>query len=183
MAQFALTAGVQAAEEEHNILFPAVYDWSLSLIIFLVLLIFVWKVIVPKLQKTLDERSEKIEGGIQQAQKAQEEASAALNAYNAQLAEARVEAQKIRDAARSEGAQIVAELKEQATAEAQRISDQAHAQIAADRKTAFDQLKSEIGVLSVDLASQVVGQSLEDDQKSKAVVDHFLADLEKSEAK
>lgn len=183
MAQFAaLSAVTVAAEEEPNILAPAVYDWSLSLIIFLVLLIFVWKSVVPKLQKTLDERAEKIEGGIEQAQKAQAEASAALEAYNAQLAEARVEAQQIRDDARAEGTQIVAELKAQATAEAQRISEQAQAQIEADRTAAFQQLKSEIGVLSVDLASQVVGQSLSADDQAKAVVDRFLADLEKSDS-
>lgn len=95
MAHIALTA-VTGAEEEHNLLVPAVYDWSLSLIIFLIILVFVWKAVVPKLQKVLDERSEKIEGGIQQAEKAQQEASAALEAYNAQLAEARIEAQRIR---------------------------------------------------------------------------------------
>ncbi|GAA3943461.1 F0F1 ATP synthase subunit B [Pseudoclavibacter caeni] len=182
MAHIALTA-VTGAEEEHNLLVPAVYDWSLSLIIFLIILVFVWKAVVPKLQKVLDERSEKIEGGIQQAEKAQQEASAALEAYNAQLAEARIEAQRIRDDARAEGTQIVTELRQQATEEARRISEQAQAQIVADRQAAFDQLKSEVGVLSVDLASRVVGQSLTDDQKAHAVVEHFLNDLEKSEAK
>ncbi len=39
-------------------------------------------------------------------------------------------------------------------------------------------LRSEVGSLATELAGRIVGESLEDDQRSTRVVDRFLADLE-----
>ncbi len=164
--------------EEQNILFPASYDLVGSAIVFVVLLFFFWKYVLPKFQKMLDARAAEIEGNIEDAQKQREQAEAALAQYTAQLTEARREAAQIRDQARAEGQQILAELRQQAQAEAQRITDTARAQIEADRQAAFTELKSEIGLLAVDLASSVVRESLTDDTRSQHVVDQFLADLD-----
>ena len=40
------------------------------------------------------------------------------------------------------------------------------------------QLRSEIGGLATTLASRIVGESLEDDERARRTVDRFLADLE-----
>lgn len=169
------------AAEDQNILFPAMYDIVGSAVIFVILVIFFWKVILPKVQKTLDERSAAIEGAIEEASQAKAEAAEALQSYNDQLAEARAEAAKIREDARIEGGQILAELKSQANDEAARMIAAAQTQIEADRKTAFEQLKGEIGVLALDLASSVVGESMADDSKSTAVVDRFLKQLDETD--
>lgn len=175
-----LHALVRAAgdAETQNPLLPATYDIVWSAVIFVIILVAFWKVFLPKLQKTLDERGAAIEGNIAKADEAQRKAEAALEQYTAQLAEARVEAGTIREAAREDGKQIVLSAKEQATAEAERISAAAHARIEADRQAAVTSLRSEVGTLALDLASGVVGESLSDDAKAKNVVDRFLADLE-----
>ena len=77
------------------------------------------------------------------------------------LAKQADEANRIREEARTEGAQIVAEARERATAEASRITDQAQAQIAAERAQAATQLKGEVGTLATTLASKIVGESLD----------------------
>ena len=97
------------------------------------------------------------------------------------LAEARAEAAKIREQARVDGGAILAELKEQASTEAARITATAQAQIEAERQAALVSLRSEVGSLAIDLASGVIGESLADDKKATALVDRFLADLEQSE--
>jgi F-type H+-transporting ATPase subunit b len=176
-----LQALIVAAEEAPNPLLPATYDLVWSSIIFAVILIFFWKKILPSVSGILEARSAAIEGNIEKADAAQKEAEEALAKYTAQLADARVEAGKIRDAARADGVKIVAEAKETATAEAARVTATAKAQIEAERQTALVSLKSEVGTLAIDLASGVIGESLTDDKKSKALVDRFLADLEKSE--
>lgn len=61
-----------------------------------------WKLVLPKFQKVLAERTEQIEGGIKKAEDAQAEAAAALEQYRAQLAEARTEAAQIREEARTQ---------------------------------------------------------------------------------
>ena len=128
----------------------------------------------------LDERSAAIEGNIAKADEAQKQAEAALEEYTRQLAEARTEAGEIREAAREDGKKIVTEAKETAVAEAGRITAAAHSQIEAERQAAFVSLRSEVGTLAIDLAGGVVGETLSDDARATAVVDRFLADLEKA---
>ena len=172
-----------AAEGEaaNNPLLPAWYDIIWSGLWFVIILIVVWKVALPKLTKMLDERSAAIEGNIAKADEAQKQAEAALEEYTRQLAEARTEAGEIREAAREDGKKIVAEAKDAATSEAARITATAHTQIEAERQTALVSLRSEVGSLAIDLAGGVVGETLSDDARATAVVDRFLADLEASE--
>jgi len=169
------------AAESSNPLLPAPPDLIWSSVIFVVLFIFFWRMILPRVQKLLDARAELIEGGIKKAENAQAEAAAALEKYNEQLAEARAEAAKIRDQARQDGTKILNELKEQASADAARITVNAQATIEAERQSALVSLRSEVGSLAIDLASGVIGQSLSDDKNAANLVDQFLADLEQSE--
>lgn len=142
-----------------------------------VLAVVAWK-LVPKIRTTLDERADAIEGGLKRAEQAQREAKQLLEQYQAQLAEARTEAARLREKAREEGAQIVAEMRQQAEAEARRIVEAAQATIEAERQQALAQLRTEIGALSVELASRVVGEALADRAAQSRVVDRFLDELE-----
>lgn len=170
-----------AAEEAPNPLIPAWYDIIWSALWFIVILVVVWKVALPRFTKMLDERSAAIEGNIAKADEAQKEAEATLEEYTRQLAEARTEAGEIRESAREDGKRIVAEAKDTASAEAARLTAAAHSQIEAERQTAFVSLRSEVGTLALDLAGGVIGETLSDDARATAVVDRFLADLDASE--
>jgi F-type H+-transporting ATPase subunit b len=109
-------------------------------------------------------------------------ADARLAELEQRLGEAKHEAARIREEAREQGAQIVAEMREQAQAEASRIVEGGKTQIAAERQQAVTSLRAEVGTLAVSLAGRVVGESLQDDDRSTRVVDRFLADLETLEA-
>ncbi|RWZ68791.1 F0F1 ATP synthase subunit B [Labedella populi] len=171
-----------AAEgESHNPVIPEWYDITWSLVCFVVILFAFWRVFLPRLQKMLDERSAAIEGNIAKADEAQRQAEAALEQYTAQLAEARQEAAAIREGAREDGKKIIAEAREQAVAEAQRVTVGAQAQIEAERQAAVVTLRRDVGTLALDLAGNVIGETLADDAKASALVDRFLADLEASE--
>lgn len=175
-----LHAVVSAAEgaATHNPVLPATYDIVWSAVCFVIILVAFWKVFLPKMQAMLDERAVAIEGNIAKADEAQREAEAALEQYTAQLAEARQEAGVIRETAREDGKQIIAEAKDTATVEAQRVTAAAQAQIEAERQSAYVSLRSEVGTLALDLAGNVIGETLSDDKKASAVVDRFLADLD-----
>jgi len=175
---------IDTVAEEHatlNPLLPATADLVWGAVCFVILLAFFWWKVLPAVKKTLDERAEVIEGGIKKAENAQAEAAAALQQYNDQLAEARAEAGRIREAARADGVKILNDLKAQASVEAARITANASAQIEAERQSALVSLRTEVGSLAIDLASGVIGESLSDDARSAALVDRFLADLEASE--
>jgi F-type H+-transporting ATPase subunit b len=174
-------AAAHSEEAAPSPLIPAWYDIIWSGVCFIVIIFVVWRVALPRMAKLLDERGAAIEGNIAKADEAQRKAEAALEEYTAQLAEARKEAGEIREAAREDGKKIVAEAKDAATAEAARVTAAAHTQIEAERQTALVSLRSEVGTLALDLAGNVIGETLSDDAKAQAVVDRFLADLEASE--
>jgi F-type H+-transporting ATPase subunit b len=172
---------VKAAAEAENPLIPQWSDIIGSLICFIIILFFFWKYALPRVRTLLDERGEAIEGNIAKADEAQHKAEALLEEYTAQLADARAEAAKIREQARTDGQRIVAEAKDTATAEAARVTANAQAQIESERQSAVVSLRGEVGSLAIDLASGVIGEALTDDSKSQAIVDRFLADLEAGE--
>lgn len=182
MLTIELPSVVEAAEP-FNPLLPALPDLVWGAFVFIVLLGFFWKLILPRVKHGLDARADAIEGGIKKAENAQAEAAAALQQYNEQLAEARAEAGRIREAARADGVKILNDLKTQAQVEAARITANASAQIEAERQSALVSLRAEVGSLAIDLASGVIGESLTDDKRSAALVDRFLAELEAADVK
>ena len=163
---------------------PLSLEWPevIASLVFIGLLTFVIaKFVVPRFEATYAERTEAIQGGIEKAERAQAEAQAALQEYRAQLADARGEANKIREDAKTQGSQIIAEMREQAQAEAARITANAEAQRAAERTALMNELRREIGGLATTLAGRIVGESMQDDERSRRTVDRFLADLESSD--
>lgn len=173
---------VLAGGAERPVLIPAAYDIIWSSVIFVILFFLFWRLVLPKYLRVLDERTERIQGGLDKAEAAQAEADAKLKEYNDQLAEARDEAGRIREQARGEGAAIIAEMRERAQSEANRVTELAKRQLQAERQQALTQLHREVGRLAVDLAGRVVGESLSDDDRQRRVVDRFLVDLERSDA-
>jgi F-type H+-transporting ATPase subunit b len=168
----------QAAEQLQNPLIPNLTELIVGAVTFGIIFFALWKVLMPRLSKTLEERTDKIEGGLQRAEETQAEANETLARYREQLAEARHEAARLREEAREQGAQIIAEMREQAQAEGRRLVEAAHAQIEADRQQAIQSLKTEVGGLAVDLASRVVGESLTDEARQRRIVERFLDELD-----
>ncbi len=167
-----------AAEQLQNPLLPNLTELIIGAVTFGIIFFALWKVLLPRINKTLEERTDQIEGGLQRAEEAQAEASEVLAAYRAQLAEARQEAARLREKAREEGAQIIAEMRDQAAAEGRRLIEAAHVQIDADRQQALQSLKNEVGALAVELASRVVGEALANEARQQRIVERFLAELE-----
>ncbi|MFD1812746.1 MULTISPECIES: F0F1 ATP synthase subunit B [Rhodococcus] len=172
-------AVIAAAEgEDINPLVPATYDIVWSLVCVAVIGFFFWKYILPKFQQVLADRSDQIEGGIKRAEEAQTEAKAALEQYRAQLADARTEAAAIREDARTQGQQIINEMKVQAQEESDRIVAAGSSQLAAQRQQIVAELRSDLGRTAVDLAEKVIGESLADDVKRAGTIDRFLSELD-----
>ena len=169
---------IAAAAGSQDPLIPSWTELIIGIIAFLIIFGFLGRMLLPRAQKMLAERTNQIEGGLQRAEEAQAEAQATLERYRQQLAEARHEAARLREEAREQGAQIIAEMRTQAEAEARRITESAQQQIQAERQQALVALRSEVGTLATDLASRVVGESLTDEARQSRVVDRFLDDLE-----
>ncbi|MFC4856711.1 F0F1 ATP synthase subunit B [Actinophytocola glycyrrhizae] len=176
------TALVLAAEGPSPVL-PHTSEIILGLVAFLLLLWVLQKFAFPKFEALYKERTEKIEGGIKKAEEAQAQAEEALQTYQAQLAEARAESARIRDDARLEAEQIKEELRTQAQEEAARIVAAGRAQLEAQRAQIVAELRADLGRHAVELASRVVGESLEDEARRRGTVDRFLDELDSVSAR
>ena len=155
---------ILAAEGPINPVIPHPAEIILGLVAFLLLFFVIKKFVSPRFEALYAERTAKIEGGIEKAEQAQ--------------AEARAEAARIRDDARAEGVQIIEELREQAQAESARIVAQGQHQLDAQRAQIVAELRADLGRTAVELASKVVGESLEDDTRRRGTVDRFLNELD-----
>lgn len=160
---------------------PHTGEWIFGLIVFLALLFFVMKKIVPNLENVYTARAEAIEGDMGRAERALAEAEATKREYEQNLSEARNEAAHIRQEAREQGASIISEMRGEAQAESARIVEAAHKQVQAERQQAITSLRGEVGRMSTDLASRIVGESLHEEARQKGIVERFLAELETGE--
>ena len=167
-----------ASSSGQDPLIPSGAELVIGLICFIVVFGILGKMLMPRIQKTLAERTDLIEGGLNRSEEAQAEAKELLEQYRAQLAEARHEASRMRAEAQEQGAQIIAEMREQAQAEGRRITEAAQSQIEAERQQALISLRAEVGKLATDLASRIVGESLTDEARQRRMVDRFLNELE-----
>ena len=174
----AFLLAVTPGGEEKNPLIPNVNELVWGTICFAIFAAFLMKYVLPTARKVLDERTRGIEGKLAQAEADRNEAQALLKRYEAQLAEARSEAGRIRTEAQTQRAEIVEEARAEARTEAQRITEAATAQIASERASALAELRREVGTLAVDLAGRIVGESLQDDARQRGTVDRYLAGLE-----
>ena len=169
-----------AGGEPLNPLIPHTAELIVGAIAFTLLFLVLRKAVVPKFEKAFTDRTEAIQGGLERAEKAQEEAQRALVQYNEQLSSAQGEASRLREEARVQGAAIIEELRTKAQEEAARITAAAHASIEAERQQAVTSLRNEVGALAVELASRIVGEALDDQARQSRIVDRFIEDLEKS---
>lgn len=173
-----LLLATEAEGEDKNPLIPNVNELVWGTICFAIFVAFMMKYVLPLARKALEERTRGIEGKLAQAEADRNEAQALLAQYRQQLAEAREEAGRIRTDAQSQRAEIVEEARVEARSEATRITESATAQIAAERATALAELRREVGTLAVDLASRIVGESLQDDTRRRGTVERYLDELE-----
>lgn len=173
-----MLTSLNVAAEEINPVLPHIPELIIGFISFLVLLFVLWKFAVPRFEAAYKERTDKIEGGIDKAEKLQAQAEENLQKYKDLLADANAAAARIRDDARIEAEQIREELRVAAQDEASRIVAQGRNQLEAQRAQIVAELRAELGRTAVDLASRIVGESLEDEARRRGTVDRFLEELD-----
>jgi F-type H+-transporting ATPase subunit b len=173
MPSFALAAVVA---RESPIL-PATNELIWGTVAFLVLLAILWRAgVFKRIRQILADRTELIQGNIEKAQKEREEAERLLERYREQLESSRDEADRIIREAREAADRVRKELQDKAREESDRIIESARAEIRAERDRAARELRREVGILAVQVAERVVGESL-DGERQLELVDAYVEEL------
>lgn len=166
----------QAAEQKP--ILPNITELIIGFICFIIVFGALGKILMPRIQKTLAERTDAIEGGLQRAEEAQAEAQRTLEQYREQMKDAHHAAAKLRQEAQEEGATIIQQMRDEAQRQRESIVTTGHAQVEADVKAARSALRQDLGRLALDLAGKIVGESVSDEARQSRIIDRFLDGLE-----
>lgn len=145
---------------------------------FLILLFILKKFAFGPLMKVLEEREQKIKKSIEFAEETEAKSQQMLKEYQAQLNEARTQAQEIVDKAMKVAAEERDANMAEARAEIERMKKNAQEQIAQEREAAIAQLKGEVVALSVAAAAKIIGNNMNEAANEK-LVGEFIQKLDK----
>lgn len=121
-------------------------------------------------------RQREITSELEAAKKEREDADARLKEAEAKLAEARVTAQTVVNAASKSAEQLRTEIKEKAEEEAKRIGESARKEIEAERERALQSVRNEVARLVVSATEKVIGETL-DLTKHKKLIERAIAEV------
>jgi F-type H+-transporting ATPase subunit b len=172
-----LAQAEEAAEENDAAdLYPHWEELVVGAIAFAILFFFMSKWVLPRVNKLLEERREKIQGELEKAEQTRKAAEQELADYRKQLAGAREEANKIIEEARVTADKLRADLVAKAEQDAQATVDRAREEIRAERDRVFQELRGEVGQIAVELAGRVVGQSL-DKATHQQLIEEYIDEI------
>jgi F-type H+-transporting ATPase subunit b len=166
----------EAVEEHPSPILPAANELIWGTIAFLILLVLMYRTVFPSVNQAFKDRRANIEGKLERAERDRAEAEQLLEQYRRRLRDAEDETQRILEEARSNAERVRRELLAKAETDAGRELDRARQAIRAERDQAIRQLRNEVGTLAVELATRVVGDSLDRDRQLR-LVDEYIDEL------
>ena len=145
------------------------------------MIVFVWvamKWIWPMFMEVIEKRRKEIADGIAAGEKGQRELAEAHSNSEAILTDARQKALQVADLAQKRGNDLVAEAKNTAMAEGQRLVTQARAEIVNEQNRARDSLRQEVSALALAGAAKLLGREVDANAHAQ-LLDELAAELEK----
>ncbi|CAN5486377.1 F0F1 ATP synthase subunit B [soil metagenome] len=173
------TAALLAAETEGGglqVVLPAPAELIWGLVGFALLFVVLWRFAFPALNKMLDERQRGIQGQLEGAESARQEAEKLRRQYSEQLADARSKANEVVEEARADGERLRADIVARAETEAQQILARAREDQQAERGRLIQELRGQVAALSVELAGKIVQKEL-DPRQHQVLVDQYINEL------
>lgn len=162
-----------------QLILPATAELAYGAIAFVIVLVIVSRFAMPHLNRLLDERAAAIQGQMEEAEKARQEAEAQKREYNEQLADAKGEGNRVIEEAKQTAEQLRRDIVAKAEAEAEAIKARAQAEADQERERLVSELRAEVGRLSVELAGRIVGKEL-DESRHQDLVDEYITRLSRN---
>ena len=156
---------------------PGLMIWTI--VVFLLTLLIMKKFVFGPVGQAIEKRRAAISASIEEAESSRDEAVKLLDEYKAKLAEARREADELREAGRREGERQKTEIVGQAQEQRERIVSDTQTQIDAQAQAAVAGIRDDVVVLALTAAEKVTKKSLSDDDHRK-LVEEALAEADLS---
>ena len=154
---------------------PGLMIWTL--IAFALTFFVLRKFAFGPIQKTIDERRDRIRKAVDEADAAREEARSLLEEHRKLIAEAKGEAGEILAEARRVGDAQLARAKEETEADRQRRLEETRRQIESETARALEQIRAEVAELTLVATAKVTGKVL-DDADHRRLIEDAIKDLD-----
>ena len=143
---------------------------------FLVVLFLLKKMAWGPILQGLKDREEEIQGALDSAKEARAEIENLQSDNERLLQEARAERDGMLRDARDMADKLVADAKQTAKDEGERMIEQAKQAIDGERAAAVAELKAEVAKLSLEIAEQLVRKELSDDGAQQDLIGRMISD-------
>lgn len=159
-----LATALPASEGESNnpLLEPSPGLMIWTLVIFGIVFFILKRYVFGPVAEVVEKRRDQIAESIDEAERSRDEATRLLDDYKVRLAEARREADQLREQGRKEGERQGAELVESAQAQRDRVLSDAETQIDAQARQAAAGIRDDVVDLALLAAEKVTSKSLDD---------------------
>jgi F-type H+-transporting ATPase subunit b len=144
---------------------------------FTLLAVLLYFVAYKPVLRMLDERSERIKKGLEDAEAASRQAAQMEQEFERRLAEARRQGQEIVAQATRMSEKTRQELLAQAREEANTQIEKAKEEIARERELAISELRQQVADLSLTISKKVIGAAL-DENRHRQLIAEFLKEAE-----
>ncbi|MBV6424345.1 MAG: ATP synthase subunit b [Steroidobacteraceae bacterium] len=132
-----------------------------QMLVFVLLLWFFWKFVVPPIAQAITDRQKKIAEGLAAAERGQRDLDEAKTRADAVVREARERANQILDQANRRSNEMIDGAKQAAGAEGERLLASARAEAASETARARDELRREVGALAVAGAARLLQREVD----------------------
>ncbi|MCJ8012795.1 F0F1 ATP synthase subunit B [Paenibacillus sp. KQZ6P-2] len=152
-------------------------SFVLSLIAFVILYLLLNKYAFGPLFSIMEKRRELVMQQMNEASQTREQAVAYVEEQKQALEAARKEAYAIIEQSKQTSSKQADQLMAQAKEEAVRIKEEAVRDIASEKNKAVQELRSEVGAVSVKIASKLLEKEVSSDSAQEALVDQYLKEV------
>jgi F-type H+-transporting ATPase subunit b len=140
---------------------------------FALLAVLLYFVAYKPILRMLDQRSERIKQGLEDAEQASRRAAEMEQEFEQRLAEARKEGQEIIAQATQMSEKARQDILETAREEARAQVEKAKEEISRERELAMSELRQQVADLSLSISEKVIGEAL-DQQRQRELIATFL---------
>jgi len=165
-------------EEVLKIINPMTSTVFWSIIVFIILLVVIWRFVLKSVNRMLTKRQDDIAEAVNSAERQKDEALKYLDLQKAQLDEAKNQARQIIEDSKAAAKKVKDEIEEKANEKSRSILETAVEEIKAERERSIAAVKNQIVDIALEATEKIISKNLTEEEH-KRLIEESLKEVQK----
>ncbi|MBM3705562.1 MAG: F0F1 ATP synthase subunit B [Actinobacteria bacterium] len=165
-------------EEVLKIINPMTSTVFWSIIVFIILLVVIWRFVLKPVNRMLTKRQDDIAEAVNSAERQKDEALKYLDLQKAQLDEAKNQARQIIEDSKAAAKKVKDEIEEKANEKSRSILETAVEEIKAERERSIAAVKNQIVDIALEATEKIISKNLTEEEH-KRLIEESLKEVQK----